>query len=442
MSTLTSVEICETDESGCLRLQIVSPDQFEIFDTQSGHKIGWIRLPETSHYRLTLYKGKGGFTAILTSPAGLKYFALPGSSIHSEEISMELSGQPIRGNPQRQPRSTQRQAAQRVTHQAMILGAGMATRFEPISGQNTGYSKPAVPLLGDRSVIRCIADELQQDGFRHFLINTYFMPDSLKHSLKTHQPSYQVTYIDEEAPSGTAGALRKILERQSDTLDQDKPLLIIQGDAVTDADFSEFVEAHMRRKAFITIGCQPVPARDVHKFGIIITDQSDPDGISGQILEFQEKPRPEEAKSQLANTGFYLLSPEAFRLISDIYRQRLTAAQNTARTTGEPVPESVEFDFAKHIFPEVLKQSKAGSLPGPFYAHFIQGYWSDIGNPEQYLETLHDIYAGRVNMPLPDHRDQYYENGIIYWPGTKALAQREGAQLQGNIIVALPFPGN
>ena len=48
-----------------------------------------------------------------------------------------------------------------------------------------------------------------------------------------------VRYLDEDAPSGTAGALYKLLTdpRYAGWLDDSQPLLVVQGDAVTDVDF-------------------------------------------------------------------------------------------------------------------------------------------------------------------------------------------------------------
>ena len=438
MSVHTAIEIADVTQSGALQLNSTAPGQFEI--VKNGAVIGAARLPENANAILSLYQGKGGLTAILGGKSGLKYFGLPGSRMAVGGVEVELFGEPVTGDVQRAPHSGSRTPAQRHTKQAMILGAGLATRFEPISGVNTGYSKPAVPLAGSLSVIRCIAENLARDGFTRLFINTYFMPDSLKASLEG-LAGVEIRYIDEEAPSGTAGALRKLLEdpRYADWLDVSQPILIIQGDAVTDADFSELLNAHAQQGAALTIGCQVVPEKDVDKFGIIVTDRAGGDGESGGILEFQEKPSPAEAKSRLGNTGFYVFSPKVFGQIRQAYAEHLTQSKEKAKASNNPEPEWAEFDFAKDLFPRMLAWAKSGQLSGPFWAHYVRGYWSDIGNPAQYLESVHDVFAGRVDLPLPQPREDYYDAGVLYWPGAKALAQEEGAELSGNVVVAKPF---
>ena len=417
------------------------PQHFIITDTKTGHRLGELSLPLESTHDVELFWGKGGLMGLITSPLGIKYFALPGGSVQVQGISLQLDGAVLTSNSDKQA-STQSQspAAQQHSVQASILGAGLATRFERISGDSTDYSKPAVPVVGNRSVIECIANGLAAHGFSRLVVNTYFKPVSLKQCL-SNSLADSVQYIDESQPSGTAGGLRKMLTEPqfSDLLDQNQHLLIVQGDSVTDADFSALMEAHVANQALVTIGCQPVAEKDVDKFGIIVTDQSGEDGQSGRIIGFQEKPKLSEAKSRLGNTGFYIFSPKAYPLIRDAYQQLFSDAQQTARANNQPLPDEVPMDFAMDIFPVILQKAQEDSSLGAFWAQAVSGYWSDIGNPSQYLETVHDIYAGKVSFPLPEPLSDYYRNGVIYWEGAAAIADQEAAQLQGNVVVAKPF---
>ena len=73
-----------------------------------------------------------------------------------------------------------------------------------------------------------------------------------------------------------------------------------------------------------------------------------------------------------------------------------------------------------------------------FWAQRVDGYWSDIGNPTQYVEAIHDIYAGKTNFNLPETPSNFFDNGTIFWPGAKERTQQEGTHIKGNAIVALP----
>ena len=418
----------------------IEPHQFRIMDRQTGNCLGHITQSPTGLHQVELFWGKGGFMGLITSPLGVKYFVLPGGSVQVQGTAIHLEGSPITSNATKARTAHQPIIPQQHSVQASILGAGLATRFERISGDSTDYSKPAVPVVGHRSVIECIANGLATHGFTHLLVNTYFKPVSLKHNL-SRCDAKQVQYIDESEPSGTAGGLRKMLTdpQFAGLLDETKPLLIVQGDSVTDADFSSLMDAHMAHDALVTIGCQPVAEKDVDKFGIIVTDQSGVDGQSGRIIGFQEKPKLEEAKSRLGNTGFYIFSPQSYPIIKAAYEHLLQTTQKTAQANQQPIPAEVAMDFALDVFPAMLKFTQENPSVGAFWAQTVSGYWSDIGNPSQYLETVHDVYAGKVNFPLPENLSDYYRDGVIFWEGAAANADQEGAQLQGNVVVAKPF---
>jgi NDP-sugar pyrophosphorylase family protein len=105
-----------------------------------------------------------------------------------------------------------------------------------------------------------------------------------------------------------------------------------------------------------------------------------------KIVGFQEKPSPEECRSNLINTGLYVLEPTVLDLIP----------------TGKP------FDFARDVFPIILNQRKR------LYGYKTKGFWTDIGSVEGFLEaswwllnkmTRHispnvDISQARVKGPV------------------------------------------
>jgi NDP-sugar pyrophosphorylase family protein len=440
--TLSPIRLNCVSEANRLSLkQDPGTNRFEILDDKTGQTLGSILRDPASPHEVELYCGKGGFMAMISAPNGLLYFALPGSLVKLPDLELNLPGNRFASSPDKQPSPKRTVTPQTFTNQATILGAGLATRFERISGESTHCSKPGVPLVGNRTVIECIANMLALHGFTRLLVNTYFKPDSVKDSL-SRSDAREVLYIDENEPSGTAGGLRKMLldSRHQGLLDESKPLLVVQGDAVTDADFSALMAVHVAHDALITIGCQFVNEEDVDKFGIIVTDRSGTDGESGKIIGFQEKPPRALAKSRLANTGFYILSPKAYPVIREIYQDKLDQSRQKARQAGGPVPEEIAFDFANDIFPAVLERVQADPALGDFRAETVAGYWSDIGNPRQYIESIHDIYAGKVNIPLPDMSELYYHGGVIFWEGAMQPAMQEHAKLEGNIVVARPYP--
>ena len=404
-------------------------DTTEVRD-DSYELVGTVKQAKESQTDVKFFQGKGGLTAIVTTD-DLRYILLPGSHLDLLDTVVDLPGDPIGLTPGKENVKVEYGSdfkPQTVTKQAMILGAGLASRFEPVSGDTTGFSKPGVPLVGDASVIVNIGRHLKQHGFNRVIVNTFYMPQQIKDQLTQQVPGVEFVFIDETSPSGTAGGLVKAL--QQGEVDRKQPLLIVQGDAVTDANLSELVNSHAEHNAKVTIGVQKVEDKDVSKVGILATDRSGSDGESGAVTSFLEKPSLAEAgDARLGSTGFYVISPKAFGEF-----QKLGSGY---------VAQNKEFDYAKTFFPTLLENAKSlraklSPFPQqtPVWAETLRGYWSDVGNPAQYIQTVRDIFAGRVGLPLPANVQEFFDNGVIYWPGAKAKAEAGNVEVTGNVIVA------
>jgi NDP-sugar pyrophosphorylase family protein len=403
-------------------------------------------------YSVVVFDGKGGLSVILQSPKGLKYFLLPGSQATVGGIVVELSEdgaeETAAGSPHeaQMPASPQRQ---QITDQAMILGAGIGTRILPLTDSAIGIAKPALPLHGDETVIGAIVKHLAGQGFSKMFVNTFHHRDSVQQALHQACPAdCNIIEIPENRATGTAGGLHTILSNPQDypNFDPSKPILIIQGDAVTNADLTHLVRAHEANNAIVTIGCQVVADADVSKFGIIATRpvSGDPSNPSGPIVSFMEKPSLAAAgPHRLGSTGFYVLSPQLYPIILEVYETKLNRERQQANIQGLAQPNEVEeLDFAKDIFPAVLQRVEAGTLRNErgaclMWAEKVDGFWCDIGNPRQYLETLRQLYAGHGGFELPHNLNELIVENVVYWPGTQAIARQE-ATLAGNILVGKP----
>lgn len=373
-----------------------------------------VNQSEDAETSVHFLQAKGGFFAIAKTER-LTCLALPGSQIQLPDTLLNLPGDLPPGRLNSGTSTQKPIQPQQVTDQAMILGAGLASRFVPVSGDLTGYAKPSVPLVGEDSVIVTLARHLQRHGIRKILVNTFYMPDILKEQLN-RVDGVEMTYIDEDKPSGTAGGLLKALD--ANLVDRNQPILIMQGDAVTDADLSELLRTHEKQGALTTIGVKYISDEEVSQMAIVVTDRSGEDGESGFVQSFIEKPSLEEAgPSRLASIGFYVLSPQVMDSFSE--------------TGKHHWQEKGEYDYAFHFFPSLLENPKgiyARMMPQPFY-------WSDIGRPDQYIATVRDIHAGKLVLELPPDVNRYFEDGIIFWENAKELASLENASLKGNMVV-------
>jgi NDP-sugar pyrophosphorylase family protein len=395
-------------------------------------------LPEHIHFQA--YASRGGDVGVLHSgsnPSSLAYFLLPGATVQGNGFKISMFGETL--PPQQSQQKTPPPASQQqFTKQAMILGAGLGTRILPLTEDYLNLAKPALPWVGDSTVIGSLVGLLAKQGIERIYVNTFFQRKSVQDALNQacHLHGVEWFEIPEERPTGTAGGVLHILNHLNAfaSFNPNEPLLVLQGDAVSNVDLAALVNVHQANQASATVGCQIVADEDVPKFGIVATYATEAKDQSGKVRTFLEKPSLAQAgSSRLASTGFYVLAPSVFPYLKSWYQERLNALQAEAKAKNEPIPtELKEFDFAQDVFNMCLKADL------PLYAQEVEGFWCDIGNPAQYVETLAMAYRGELGQVLPEPLGDYFdEAGVFYWQGTKTLADKDGLSLAGGVVVAM-----
>ncbi|MGE5554623.1 MAG: sugar phosphate nucleotidyltransferase [Betaproteobacteria bacterium] len=236
---------------------------------------------------------------------------------------------------------------------AVVMAGGQGTRLRPLS---CDLPKPMVPLM-NRPMLEHILLLLKAHGITDVAITTCYLPEAIEsHFGDGHQLGLRLRYFLEETPLGTAGSVKNAEEFL------DEPFLVISGDALTDFDLSRLISFHLERGALATIGLTRVD--NPLEYGVVIT------AADGLIRRFLEKPSWSEVFSDTVNTGIYVLDP---RVLDFLKR-------------GENV------DFSKNLFPLLLGRRE------PLYGYVLQGYWSDIGNLEQYRQSHYDALGRRVKL--------------------------------------------
>ncbi len=236
---------------------------------------------------------------------------------------------------------------------AMIMAAGVGSRLMPMTIE---VPKPMIPMA-NRPLMANTVQLLQEHGFDNIISNLHYHADSISSYFGNGQKhGLFMEYSREEELMGTAGGVKRCEWFLDDTF------VIVSGDALTDIDLAKLVQAHKSKGALATIALKQI--EDVEHFGVVITNEE------GLIKSFQEKPRQEEALSQVANTGIYVFEPEIF----------------------EHIPKGQFFDFGKQVFPHLVK------IGSPFYGVTVEGYWCDVGNIDSYRQAHKDILTGEVRV--------------------------------------------
>jgi NDP-sugar pyrophosphorylase family protein len=138
---------------------------------------------------------------------------------------------------------------------------------------------------------------------------------------------------------------------------------VLSGDGLHDVDLAAVERTHRSSGALATLALLPVS--DPSEYGVAVVDGS------GRITGFQEKPARGTERSRLANTGIYVLQPEAL--------DRCTAWGLT--------------DFGGELFPRMLDEGLH------VQGHELEGtYWNDIGDLDEWRASNSAVLEGRVDV--------------------------------------------
>lgn len=245
----------------------------------------------------------------------------------------------------------------------MVLAAGVGSRLDPLTSQ---LPKPLVPVA-NRPVMEHILRLLKKHGFEDVVSNLHYLPDKIKGYFGNGSSlGMNIDFRFEPELSGDAGGVRACREFFGQ-----ETFIVLMGDLLTDADLSRVYAEHKRKGALATIGIKQVD--DVSQFGVVLSDKQ------GFITGFQEKPAAQEALSNYASTGIYVLEPEIF----------------------DYMPKTGSYGFGRQLFPSLVKQGL------PVLSVDLDSYWSDVGTIHQYRVSNFDALEGAVRVELPLNRTEY-----------------------------------
>ncbi|HEY2906044.1 MAG TPA: glucose-1-phosphate adenylyltransferase [Vicinamibacterales bacterium] len=296
---------------------------------------------------------------------------------------------------------------------ALILGGGQGSRLFPLTQLR---SKPAVPIGGKYRLIDIPVSNCLHADVRRIFVLTQFNSASLnRHVSQTYRmdlfsPGFVEILAAEQTPDnsnwfqGTADAVRQA-RRHFERYDADY-YLILAGDHLYRMDYCELVDAHVDRKADITIAAQPVSTAEATAMGIFRFDRS------GQIVAFEEKPKADRlleiGQSIPANATFAAHLPEKpFMASMGIY-------VFSRDVLLDLLSNDAEKDFGREIIPGALERYRVNSYQ-------FRGYWADVGTVESFYEA--NVMLTRPGAPFKfyDPRRPVYTHPR-FLPGSRLSA--------------------
>ena len=213
---------------------------------------------------------------------------------------------------------------------AIIPAAGLGTRFLPA----TKAQPKEMLLVVDKPAIQYVVEEGLASGADEVIIinsrdkksiEAHFTPDpDLEAELRSrgkdsyadkvaHAGSLNVSYVYQDEPLGLGHAVHCAADKI-----EGEPFFVLLGDVLVPENnmLTRMKEISDEHNGANVIAVLPVPETQVDRFGVIAGEE-----IAGDVWKVSalcEKPAPEEAPSNLAVFGRYLLSPRVMELLAEV----------------------------------------------------------------------------------------------------------------------------
>jgi dTDP-glucose pyrophosphorylase/CBS domain-containing protein len=176
----------------------------------------------------------------------------------------------------------------------VIMAGGMGLRLRPLTESTP---KPMLPV-GGKPMVQHTIESLRAEGFANFVLAINYLGDQIEeHFGDGSGLGVRITYVKEEQPLGTGGAL-SLLEGAFTS-----PIVVINGDVLLSARLTEMLNYHHSHSADITVGVKVLDTQI--PFGVIELE-------GNHIVAMQEKP----VYRDFVNAGVYVLEPPVVRSVA------------------------------------------------------------------------------------------------------------------------------
>ncbi len=220
----------------------------------------------------------------------------------------------------------------------VIMAGGEGRRLRPYTEI---LPKPLLPLDGS-TIIERIISKFRAYKINNFVITINYKADLIKSYFQALKPHYNVSFIQEPKPLGTAGSLSYLKNFST------KPFFVSNCDILINTDYQKIYNFHVSKKFDISLIAAVMPYQV--PYGICEVDEN------FSLLEIQEKP----TFYYLVNSGLYIINPNLIDII----------------------PENQAFDMTQFINLVHKLDGKVGVYP------ISAQSWQDFGQLDLYEKTL------------------------------------------------------
>lgn len=285
---------------------------------------------------------------------------------------------------------------------AIVTDAGFASRFLPI----TKTIPKAMLPLGNRPIMQLIVEECADAGIEEVIIvathegkeiyEDYFNNSCNKIRKQLHAQNKDDRYapiqsvldlpkitVIEQDPSYPYGNGSPIASARKFICDDEAFIVVYSDDVVFGtSDVKTLIDSYAQHPdASAIIIAQEMPREVLNRYGII--KLADPERMT--LHDIVEKPKIEDAPSNLTSYGRYLLTPEIFKYLD---------------------PRETGLDGELWTVDAITKIA----VDNPVYVELTKGQWLTTGDPKNYFLTSlkyvleNEDYADDVRAAIAEHK--------------------------------------
>jgi mannose-1-phosphate guanylyltransferase len=247
-----------------------------------------------------------------------------------------------------------------VRPEAVVVAGGFGTRLLPLTERRPKHllEVGGVPFLEHQLT------KLADAGVEHVVLATSYHADLFAPALGDGSRfGLRLTYVQEEEPLGTGGAIRNVAGVLDP--DPDHPVVVLNGDVLSGHDLrrqlDDFAVARVGRP--VDVSLHLVEVADARAFGCVPTDEA------GRVQAFVEKS--DAPVTNQVNAGCYV-----FR-----------------RAVIDTIPAGRVVSVERETFPGLVE---SGAL---VVGHVESTYWRDVGSPEALVAASRDLVLGEAPSP-------------------------------------------
>jgi len=277
---------------------------------------------------------------------------------------------------------------------AVILAAGEGVRLQPITSTRPKH----LIKVGGKPILEHCLNAVKTSGIEEALIVIHYMGDVIRQYFGDGKKfGLKIEYVEQKAVLGTGNAVSLVEPHIKDEF------LLVYGDLLFSAEaVKNVIDLHKKEKPAATMAV--VPVENPEDYGIVELEDEK------HVKRIVEKPKHEEAPSNLANAGVYVFSTEIF----DKIRETSASARG-------------EWEITDAIS-QLLNEKKT-----VFAVKISQNDWVDIGRPWDLLE------ANRWALMRMDHKVCGYVESGAHLIGPVTVAEtariRSGAYIEGPAFI-------